>query len=338
MRAAATTAGSTPRVDRSRPSRPSSPSSTTSSSRSAGTAPAAASTPTASATSNIDPRLGSVAGSSASVIRRVGQVSPEFTIAARIRSRASCSAASGRPIIVTPGSPSARSAWISTSCPSTPSTATDVVRASVIRTRPRRCRTSGSASGRRTTVTTSKRRSRQPMPCAASQRRPSRRIRADFAAVTASAGSPKPVPERVFTSQKTSVSPSSATMSSSPSAHRQLRSTIRSPAPARCRAATSSPKRPIAPLTRPTRPPLVGDERGRAGPGEPGRTAGLWTPFDAAFEGGVLGVVRLRGPYALGRRGGLGRAVERAHRRRRRPGTSPGAAGMSGCSGSGSGS
>ena len=82
------------------------------------------------------PRLGSVAGNSASVIRRVGQVSPEFAIAARIRSLASCSAASGRPIIVTPGSPSARSAWISTSCPSTPSTATDVVRASVIRTRP----------------------------------------------------------------------------------------------------------------------------------------------------------------------------------------------------------
>jgi hypothetical protein len=115
VRAAAITAGSTPRVERSRPSRPSSPSSTTSSSRSAGTAPAAASTPTASATSNIDPRLGSVAGSSASVIRRAGQVSPEFTIAARIRSLASCSAASGRPIIVTPGSPSARSAWISTS-------------------------------------------------------------------------------------------------------------------------------------------------------------------------------------------------------------------------------
>ena len=82
------------------------------------------------------PRFGSVAGSSASVIRRVGQVSPELTIAARIRSRDSCSAASGRPIIVTPGRPSARSAWISTSWPSTPSTATDIVRASVIRTRP----------------------------------------------------------------------------------------------------------------------------------------------------------------------------------------------------------
>jgi hypothetical protein len=65
----------------------------------------------------MEPRLGRVAGSKASVIRRGGQTSPEFTIAARIRSRASFSAASGKPIIANPGRPSARSACTSTTCP-----------------------------------------------------------------------------------------------------------------------------------------------------------------------------------------------------------------------------
>ena len=45
----------------------------------------------------------------------------------------------------------------------------------------------------------------------------------------ASSGVPYPVPDLVFTSQATSTRRSTATMSISPSAHRQLRSSIRKP-------------------------------------------------------------------------------------------------------------
>ena len=69
--------------------------------------------------------------------------------------------------------------------------------------------------------------------CAASQRWASVRSRRCLAAVTASTGWPKPTPRRVFTSQKTSASPSRATMSSSPSRQRQLRSSTRRPASVR---------------------------------------------------------------------------------------------------------
>ncbi len=102
-----------------------------------------------------------------------------------------------------------------------------------------------------------------PSPgCAASHASANRRIRRALSAVTASAGMPKPVPERVLTSTTTKASPSRATMSSSPRkpapVGRQLRSRIVSPADARCRAAVCSPKRPTASLTRiPADTPLV---------------------------------------------------------------------------------
>jgi hypothetical protein len=53
------------------------------------------------------------------------------------------------------------------------------------------------------------------------------RSRRAFVNTTASAGEPKPTPRRVLTSQKTSVSPCQAMMSTSPAAQRQLRASIR---------------------------------------------------------------------------------------------------------------
>ena len=131
-RAAATTAGSTPGTGRSRPSRPSS-------------------------ARNIFPasalpghRLGGgqdghgdgqveagcrawagAAGESPTVIFEVGQLSPLLTMAARIRSRASRSAVSGRPTRIVAGSPLAMSASTSIRCPSTPTSATEKARARV---------------------------------------------------------------------------------------------------------------------------------------------------------------------------------------------------------------
>src|SRR5664280_3014796 len=86
------------------------------------------------ARSKLLPRLGRLAGDSPRVIRRCGHDSPLLTMAARIRSRASCNEVSGRPIRVSPGRPWARSASTSTSRPSTPTRATARVRASGIRT------------------------------------------------------------------------------------------------------------------------------------------------------------------------------------------------------------
>jgi hypothetical protein len=63
----------------------------------------------------------------------VGQVRPEFVIAARIRSLASFNVASGKPTSWNRGRPPPTSASISTTRPSIASRATDHVRASRIR-------------------------------------------------------------------------------------------------------------------------------------------------------------------------------------------------------------
>ncbi len=70
-----------------------------------GTTPAAASTATARARSNAEPRLGSHAGLSPSVMRRCGHASPELTTAARTRSRASAERGVGQPGDREPGQP-----------------------------------------------------------------------------------------------------------------------------------------------------------------------------------------------------------------------------------------
>ena len=128
--AAAATAGSTPGTGRSRPSKPSSPKNITPSDAALGTVPAAVSSPIAMAKSNQLPRLGRLAGESPTVIFRCGHSSPLLTIAARIRSRASRSAVSGRPTRIMPTRPFAMSASTSTTWPVTPTKATEYVRAS----------------------------------------------------------------------------------------------------------------------------------------------------------------------------------------------------------------
>ncbi len=124
-RLAASTAGSTPCTGRIRPSSASSPNNTAFSKRSHGFLRLAESTAAAIAMSYSDPVLGRVAGDSARVSRDIGQALPQLVIAARTRSRDSCSAASGRPTRCTPGNPEVMSASISTISPSRPRTATE---------------------------------------------------------------------------------------------------------------------------------------------------------------------------------------------------------------------
>jgi hypothetical protein len=92
----------------------------------------------------------------------------------------------------------------------------------------------GGSPRRRSTLMTSKRstgqNSEDPSRFSISQRNASRRMRAALAGVTDSAGVPNMIDERVLTSQKMSVEPSRATMSSSPSAQSQLRLRISRPA------------------------------------------------------------------------------------------------------------
>ena len=66
-----------------------------------------------------------------------------------------------------------------------------------------------------------------------------------LAGPTASPGSPRVARERVLTSTKTRLFPSSQTMSIAPPAHRKLRSTTRKPFSTRKAAASSSPSFPI---------------------------------------------------------------------------------------------
>src|SRR5262245_47131214 len=111
-------------------------------------------------------------------------------------------------------------------------------------------------------------------PCATSQRAASRRSLACLCRVIASSGVPNRVPERVFTSQTTITCRSAATMSISPSAHRQLRSSTRSPARSRYSAATCSPSRPNSSLA------FIGHhlhtDSARGGRAFAGRRRGLW--------------------------------------------------------------
>ena len=195
------------------------------------------------------PCLGNVAGESPSVIRFCGHGSAEFRMAARTRSRDSDSAASGNPTIVKPGRPGARSASTSTTVPCTPAKATDQARASAIKT----LRADDRRPSDPTAAATPKRRRSEPRCSGRSARHPTRRVDrrateaqaaatgAAFVGVTASSGVPKPTPRRVLTSHITSTSPSSATMSTSPSRQRQLRASTVRPAATRWAAATISP-------------------------------------------------------------------------------------------------
>ena len=86
----------------------------------------------AMARSNPEPCFGSAAGERLTVSFRCGSGHPALTAADRTRSRASASAASGRPMMTNPGSCDERSASTSTTEPVRPSSATERVRATGI--------------------------------------------------------------------------------------------------------------------------------------------------------------------------------------------------------------
>ena len=139
-RAAARTAGSTPRTGRTRPSSPSSPRWTTPSAATAGrTGPAAARMATAMARSKHRPLLGDRRRREVDrhPVRR-DRHTPRRGAAERTRSGAWAQAASGSPVTVTWGSPGAMWASTSTIAPSIPCRATARVRPRLM-TRPRRC-------------------------------------------------------------------------------------------------------------------------------------------------------------------------------------------------------
>lgn len=130
--AAASTAGRMPRTGRTRPSRPSSPIMTMSASTRGSMRSAAPSTALATARSKPEPALGTEAGLSPTVSFFCGHSPPEFTTAARTRSRLSVRLLSGSPTRVKAATPGSRSAWTSTRTPSTPTRATEQVRANPI--------------------------------------------------------------------------------------------------------------------------------------------------------------------------------------------------------------
>src|SRR5664279_1819101 len=109
-----------------------------------------------------------------------------------------------------------------------------------------RCSISGAAPGRHNTPITSNRIAGNTFTgFAVNHNTASRRSLRRLAWVTASNGDPNPSPLRVFTSQNTTVeSRSVATMSNSPSAHRQFRASTTNPARSSTSTATSSPRRP----------------------------------------------------------------------------------------------
>lgn len=136
--AAARTAGSTPRTGRTRPSRPSSPIITTSAIMAGSIRSAAPRTAHATARSKPEPLFGTEAGESPTVSFFCGHSAPELTTAARTRSRLSTRLLSGSPTRVKAATPGSRSAWTSTTTPSTPTSATEHARAKPIRTPPGR--------------------------------------------------------------------------------------------------------------------------------------------------------------------------------------------------------
>src|SRR5699024_4295315 len=110
--AAATAAGRAASIRRSSPVRPSSPMNAVSRRESGGIWPLAARMPSAIGRSKRPPCLGRSAGARLTVMRRCGNSNWAQWIAARTRSLASRTAASGRPTMDMPGSPPAR--WTST--------------------------------------------------------------------------------------------------------------------------------------------------------------------------------------------------------------------------------
>ena len=123
-----------PRTGRRAPLSDSSPTAAQRSSSAPASCPLADRSATASARSKLGPALRRSAGARLAVSRCWGNWRPEFSVAARTRSRASRTAASGRPTTVKPGSPWRTSTSTVTSWLSTPSIANVAVLASMPRT------------------------------------------------------------------------------------------------------------------------------------------------------------------------------------------------------------
>ncbi len=96
---------SRPRTGRTAPSSESSPANRRPSANEAGTCPVAARMPRAMGRSSPDPVLRRSAGARFTTILLVGIVNPAALMAARTRSRASCTAVSGMPTMAMPGMP-----------------------------------------------------------------------------------------------------------------------------------------------------------------------------------------------------------------------------------------
>src|SRR5690606_129089 len=109
-----------------------------------------------------------------------------------------------------------------------------------------RCWTRAGRPRRRRTATTSMRTSAACASCSLSQRAARRRSRSSLAGCTASAGWPNRLPLRGLTSTKALAAPSRATMSISPSRHRQLRSRITHPSASSIAPAIRSPAAPTS--------------------------------------------------------------------------------------------
>src|SRR3954451_4445014 len=134
-----------PRTGRTRPSRPSSPIITMSASTRGSIRSAAPSTAQATARSKPEPALGTDAGLSPTVSFFCRHSPPELTTAARTRSRLSVRLLSGSPTSVKAATPGSRSAWTSTTTPSTPTSATEHVRANPMSGHPPRVLDHGGA-------------------------------------------------------------------------------------------------------------------------------------------------------------------------------------------------
>ena len=128
---AASARASIPGTWRNEPLRPSSPQKARPSPQSGGRSPVATSNPTAMGRSSPAPALRTPEGARFTVTRDIGQGRPLESTAARTRSRASRTAASGRPTMVNPGRPFVTWTSTETAQPMAPLSVAEVIAANM---------------------------------------------------------------------------------------------------------------------------------------------------------------------------------------------------------------
>ena len=135
------------------------------------------------------PLFGTDAGLRPTVSFFCGHSPPEFTTAARTRSRLSIRLLSGSPTSVKAATPGSRSAWTSTTTPSTPTSATEHARAKPIRPPPARARPRARPCRGSSTPIRSMRTPPGGAPPSAREPAPASRLsRSTFSGVTAAIG------------------------------------------------------------------------------------------------------------------------------------------------------